>query len=151
MAVRSKPAGIRGGLGEWVRPEDVVQLQAEVAAILTAGDAVRWDPTLKVSYRARIDDELERVVLDSDRAEILAEAVLKLAHKRRHDAIAAHAREHMLNRPAALGIDGSGRSLARCPACDAPINLGHQFGFYCADHQAECAADVAAILAGATP
>jgi hypothetical protein len=54
-----------------------------------------------------------------------------VAYSRRREALSASARDNGYPR-------GVSRSLARCPACDAPLDLDSSAAeFYCLDHLAE--------------
>ena len=82
-----------------------------------------------------------------ERAEVAREALVELAAKRRHEAVVEYAAEHGLAVRAAVGAAAPGLSLARCPECDAPVELlpltRH---IYCAEHEAEEQAEVAELL-----
>lgn len=165
--MRDRPQGFRGGIGRWVAAEEARALVEEVSALDTTGDLRVWRdssplaPWLRsgagrafvhVIYGTaagrRSWSDADEPLTDEDRAELVAVAVVEIADSRRHAAIVEHARGRAMPLPAAVGIDGTGRSLARCPTCDAPINLGHEFGFYCFAHHADCDRDVAELLGG---
>lgn len=82
-----------------------------------------------------------------ERAQVTREALVELAAKRRHEAVVEYAVEHGLAMPVAVGADGSGRQLARCPTCNAPVELlPFSRHIYCREHQAAEQAEVAKLL-----
>jgi hypothetical protein len=159
MARVDAPVGFRGGLARWVEREEARTVVLELAGISTCGQLVGWLESTAAAglgsagavfeYRARLG-ALEEPV---EGAAVARSLIVREAALRRLAAIRDHARANRLQVSAAVGTDQSGRSLARCPACDAPLDAsaaasgGH---FYCAVHRVEEDADLDELLDATT-
>jgi hypothetical protein len=160
VAVRDRPAGLRGPLRSWVTWAEARQLTEELGAVETTDDLEQWAVGSPLApprgftagrYTPRVlNARTEGVAVPLSRGELeaaLAAAVLELAARRRHEAVVEHAREHGMSVAAAVGADGLGRSLGRCPTCDAPVELTlPPSRFYCAAHVEDERAEVAELL-----
>ena len=161
MAVRDQPAGLRGPLRSWVTRAEARQLAKELAAVRSTAELEEWAHTTTLrppdrvlqagrysvkALAARSDGRsapLSREELES----IAQEALVELAAKRRHADVVAYAAQHGIAVGAAVGADGSGRTLASCPACGRPVALlPTAAGIYCPAHKAEERAEVAELL-----
>ena len=164
MALRARPEGLRGPLRSWVTRAEAEQLQEELAAVETTGEHEDWAyaTTLQppngplragrysIKALAARSDGRSAPLTREELAQVAREALVELAAERRHAAVREYAREHGYALGAAVGADGSGLQLARCPVCGGPVELlplaRH---LYCREHEAEEQAEVAELL-GAT-
>lgn len=156
MARVDRPVGFRGGLKRWVAPKEARALAAELDRVRTCEGLAGWlassplvtdlgSATAGIRYRARLGALADPV----DGEAIARSLIIRVAALRRVRAISSHASENRMRVPSACGSFGSSHSLARCPACDAPLDatLAPSAGdFYCSQHGAEQEADLDALL-----
>jgi hypothetical protein len=153
MAVRDRPTGFLGGVGRWVSGEEAREIAGQMGALSTVGELVAWleqplaeslgTATALLGYRARLG-----VAGDPFEPGALARGlIVRVAARRRHEAIVSWARERRLNLPAVLEPDGQGRSpLERCATCGVPLTELSCSRFYCDAHRGDERAELDALL-----